>query len=322
MARIALMFAFVVVVGACARESSTTATPASPTPSSAPTDATAPTAPEPLTPTAPVVDEASGLIKAKGWELVAANCIACHSSKLITQNRGDRARWQDTIRWMQKTQGLWPLAPDVEDTILTYLSTHYAPDAIARRKPLAPSLMPPSVDEIARARAMRALLADPRVDEAKRALAPFQKALMGALQEGLAKGAPSAVETCADRAPKIAAEGAAKSVVVGRTTDKLRNRANAPEPWATPILDELGKLPPDARAPRVVVVDDPALGAGTLVYAAPITVAPLCLTCHGERIAPDVDAAIRARYPDDEARGYTEGALRGLFYVKVAQRAP
>ena len=72
---------------------------------------------------------------------VVAHCTACHSSALITQNRMTREGWLNTIRWMQKKQGLWPLG-DHETLVLDYLEKHYFPENSGRRKPLAKHLMP------------------------------------------------------------------------------------------------------------------------------------------------------------------------------------
>lgn len=72
---------------------------------------------------------------------VVAHCTACHSSALITQNRMTREGWLQTIRWMQKKQGLWPLG-DHEVLVLDYLEKHYFPENSGRRKPIAPHLMP------------------------------------------------------------------------------------------------------------------------------------------------------------------------------------
>lgn len=85
----------------------------------------------------------TGLVNASGHDSVAAHCSACHSTKLISQNRMSRDTWLATIRWMQKTQNLWPLG-DAEAPILDYLSTHYAPEETGRRKPLPAHLMPPT----------------------------------------------------------------------------------------------------------------------------------------------------------------------------------
>lgn len=85
-----------------------------------------------------------GLIADEGWELVQMHCSSCHSLQLVTSNRGDRATWLHLIRWMQKTQNLWPIDAASEDQILTYLDKNYPPDNLARRKPLPHHLLPGS----------------------------------------------------------------------------------------------------------------------------------------------------------------------------------
>jgi len=91
--------------------------------------------------------DASNFASGEGRELVVANCTACHSDKLVTQNRSDRQGWRELIHWMQKKQGLWPLDPQTEDIIVGYLATHYGRPAIAddtRRPALSDQLMPPT----------------------------------------------------------------------------------------------------------------------------------------------------------------------------------
>ena len=81
-------------------------------------------------------DVASGLLVGEGLSVVKANCLGCHSAKLVTQNRFTRQGWHQKIVWMQQTQGLWDLG-DNEPIILDYLAEHYAPEArAARRQPL------------------------------------------------------------------------------------------------------------------------------------------------------------------------------------------
>jgi|TARA_R110002096_G_scaffold254398_4_gene447670 cytochrome c5 len=82
----------------------------------------------------------TGLIADEGLNLVIANCTACHSAKLVTQNHADRAGWEKMIRWMQSSQNLWDLGTQ-EEIILDYLSKNYAPDSsnqsnMGRRAPL------------------------------------------------------------------------------------------------------------------------------------------------------------------------------------------
>jgi hypothetical protein len=76
------------------------------------------------------------------WELVRANCIACHSTRLITQQRGSAAQWLTMIRWMQEKQNLWQFEPEVETKIVNWLAENYPPSEDRRRAAIPPDLMP------------------------------------------------------------------------------------------------------------------------------------------------------------------------------------
>lgn len=80
-------------------------------------------------------DPQTGLLVAAGYDQVKAQCTACHSGRLVAQNRADREGWLQMIRWMQDTQGLWPLG-EAESVILDYLAEHYGPQPRGRRAPL------------------------------------------------------------------------------------------------------------------------------------------------------------------------------------------
>ena len=81
-------------------------------------------------------DVLTGLLAGEGLLQVKANCLSCHSAKLIAQNRFTRDGWHAKIVWMQETQGLWDLGEN-EPLILDYLAEHYAPETRAsRRQPL------------------------------------------------------------------------------------------------------------------------------------------------------------------------------------------
>ena len=92
----------------------------------------------------PQLDAFTGLKMAGDWELVRGNCIACHSPKLITQQRGTKAQWLNMIRWMQKKQNLWQFEPDIEKRIIAYLAEYYPPQEDRRRAAIPPDLMPPN----------------------------------------------------------------------------------------------------------------------------------------------------------------------------------
>lgn len=74
----------------------------------------------------------TGLVFDERFDIVRSSCTACHSAKLITQNRMSRENWKKTIVWMQETQKLWDLGPN-EDKILDYLAEYYAPEDMGRR---------------------------------------------------------------------------------------------------------------------------------------------------------------------------------------------
>ena len=77
----------------------------------------------------------TGLVAADGLQTVITNCTPCHSSKLIIQNRMGAEQWNATIRWMQKTQGLWDLGEN-QKVIVDYLVENYPPLEKGRRVPL------------------------------------------------------------------------------------------------------------------------------------------------------------------------------------------
>ena len=141
-------------------------------------------------------------------------------------------------------------------------------------------------------------------------LAPFKANLKSALMEGMQGGPAVAIEVCSEDAPRIAASLSVNGVRMGRSSQKLRNPDNAPPEWLVPVLEayasEEGEL-----TPTVVGIDDERTG-----YAEPIRVQPMCLTCHGKNPQPDIAARLEALYPEDAATGFSEGDLRGVFWVE------
>ena len=88
------------------------------------------------------IDSASGLKMNENWELVRNNCVACHSLKLVTQQRGSANQWLTVIRWMQEKQNLWQFDPETEQKIIAYLAESYPPQANQRRASLPPQMLP------------------------------------------------------------------------------------------------------------------------------------------------------------------------------------
>ncbi len=92
----------------------------------------------------PEIDPTTGLRMTGDWQLVRANCVGCHSARLITQQSGSESHWLGLIRWMQEKQNLWQFEPETEQKIIGYLAENYPPQADRRRAPIPPELMPPN----------------------------------------------------------------------------------------------------------------------------------------------------------------------------------
>ena len=92
----------------------------------------------------PDIDPFTGLKMTGDWQLVRANCVGCHSARLITQQSGSESHWLGLIRWMQEKQNLWQFEPETEQKIISYLAENYPPQADRRRAPIPPELMPPN----------------------------------------------------------------------------------------------------------------------------------------------------------------------------------
>jgi len=119
-----------------------------------------------------------------------------------------------------------------------------------------------------------------------------------------------AISICRDKAPQIAAKLSVDGVQMGRSSHRLRNAANAPQDWLAPIVAAYADGSHEL-APRSVDI-----GGGRTGYVEPITVQPLCLTCHGTELQPELAARIVELYPDDAATGFAAGDFRGVFWVE------
>jgi len=155
-----------------------------------------------------------------------------------------------------------------------------------------------------------------RPAQAVEAVGTLRTQLLAALTQGLTRGPEAAIDACRVEAPRIAERVGAGGVAVGRTSHRLRNPANAPEPWMAPLLDEFRTSPPTPDAWRTV-----DLGPRGTGYVEPIYLQPLCATCHGEAVEATLLERIRALYPNDEAVGFPVGGFRGLFWAVVPRDA-
>jgi hypothetical protein len=143
----------------------------------------------------------------------------------------------------------------------------------------------------------------------------FGKELKGELLAALEKGGPAlAVEVCSQKAPQIATTlSEQRGFTLGRSSHRLRNSQNEPSEEIRSYLKEHAEQP--ASQSPVEVFDEES---GWLVIA-PIPAQPLCLTCHGDpqTFSPELKEALGKHYPADQATGFEDGDLRGVFWARV-----
>lgn len=155
-------------------------------------------------------------------------------------------------------------------------------------------------------------------DQAQGIIKQFATTLQGELKGAIKEGGPvNAVQVCKDRAPAIAAGLSDESGwAVGRTSLKTRNVAlNTPDAWETEVLEQFESRKANGESPKgmsyasVVETDD----GKVYRYMQAIPTGEVCLACHGKDITPDLVKALDEAYPEDQARGYELGDIRGAF---------
>jgi hypothetical protein len=63
-----------------------------------------------------------------GKEETYYTCNACHSFRLVAQQRLPRTRWDQLLDWMVEEQGMVELAPEDRALILDYLELAFGPN--------------------------------------------------------------------------------------------------------------------------------------------------------------------------------------------------
>lgn len=158
----------------------------------------------------------------------------------------------------------------------------------------------------------------PEIVASRHVAQTFGTTLKDALQRAIQNGGPvNGIAVCHEKAGQIAADlGQKQEMLVGRTSLKLRNPANAPDNWELAVLKQFearkAQGEPVDKLEFFAVIDDDQ-GQKTFRYMKAIPTAGLCLSCHGENIDPAVDVKLKEIYPNDKARGFKEGELRGAF---------
>ena len=158
-----------------------------------------------------------------------------------------------------------------------------------------------------------------RLESSRKVVKKFAAELTYHLDQALDDGGPSkAITVCAEIAPDIAFNFSKETGWdVSRTSLKFRNPANAPDEWETRVLKDFDKRKA-AGEPVSKLEYHEVVGFGEkkqFRYMKAIPTKPVCLACHGKQISEDTEKMLDAYYPEDNARGFEVGNIRGAFTI-------
>lgn len=167
----------------------------------------------------------------------------------------------------------------------------------------------------------QATTTEQRVDESRMAVKGFMKTLKHELKTSLKKDGPvAAIKVCNVSAPNIAKQQSDKhGWEIGRTSLKVRNPDNAPDAWERAVLEAFEQRKAKGESIKQMEFHEVVTEEGQQWFrymkAIPTAAKP-CLVCHGENIKPKIAATLDALYPNDQARGYKAGDIRGAFTIR------
>ena len=157
--------------------------------------------------------------------------------------------------------------------------------------------------------------------EGKVIIKKFFTQLKGTLMSANKAGGPTnAIDACNTEAPGIAITASRYGWKVARTSLKIRNKDNAPDDWELKVLKQFEARKAKGEDPKNIayaeIVKENGKRSFRMMKAIPT--AKLCTTCHGANIKPAVVKMLDKHYPQDKARGFSEGDIRGAFTLKKA----
>ena len=159
------------------------------------------------------------------------------------------------------------------------------------------------------------------IEKGRAASRALNSTLRAKVMASMAEVGPSGtVAVCYYQAQALAGEVSAREGVrVRRTSLRIRNPQNAPDPFEKELLVRLEALHRKGEIPSEIFEEQVTDGRRVYRYAKPLLVEPMCLACHGrgEEIPQKVRRELDVRYPGDAATGYRAGELRGIVSVII-----
>ncbi len=157
--------------------------------------------------------------------------------------------------------------------------------------------------------------------EGKKIFMEFGKTLVGHVKKSMKSGGPvKTIAVCNEIAPTVAADLAKKhGVELGRTSLKLRNPNNAPDAWEKSVLMKFEQRKAAGEKVKTMAYKEIVMEDGKqyfrMMKAIPTAQKP-CLMCHGGKVKAGIENQLSKLYPEDKARGYKAGDIRGAFSLK------
>lgn len=162
-------------------------------------------------------------------------------------------------------------------------------------------------------------VSEEKIAQYKKAIKGFGKNLKSELQTAMkSQGPVHAVSVCNEKADEITSNHAKKNnFYLGRTSLKVRNLSNVADEWEAKVLQDFEKR--KAAGEDVATMDYAEIvetkDKREIRYMKAIGTASVCLACHGDKISEEVTTKLDSLYPEDQARGYKAGDVRGAFSI-------
>ncbi|MCP4875529.1 MAG: DUF3365 domain-containing protein [Gammaproteobacteria bacterium] len=142
----------------------------------------------------------------------------------------------------------------------------------------------------------------------------FGGSLKPELKKAIDAGGPAhAISVCSEKAPAIAQSLSQDTGwTVKRVSLKARNDKTAiPDAWEKMVLEQFDQRQVNGESAAKMAFAEVVDGKFRFMKAQGVET--VCLACHATKIKPEVEAALKDKYPQDLARGYSLGQIRGAF---------
>jgi len=160
------------------------------------------------------------------------------------------------------------------------------------------------------------------IQQSKQSIKQFATQLKQKLQQGMQAGGPTAaIQVCNTAAAEIAKQvSEQQGWKIARTSLKVRNSHNKADAWETTVLNDFEQRAKQGEAIKDLEFSEIINKQTKPVfrYMKAIPTQGICLSCHGDKLAPAITEKLQQLYPQDQATGFKLGDIRGAFTITRA----